>query len=79
LTIDDELLKRARIRALEQGTSVNAVVRQFLEAYAGSPEHQEARRRVIAAARRSRAGTPGGGRIWSREELYEERTRWPRS
>ena len=34
LTIDEETLRRARIRALEQGTSVNAVVREFLQRYA---------------------------------------------
>jgi len=31
LTIDEDLLRRARIRALEQGTSVNARVRKYLE------------------------------------------------
>lgn len=35
LKIDDEVLKRARIRALERGTSVNAVVRDYLASYAG--------------------------------------------
>ncbi len=34
VTIDDEVLKRARLRATEQGTSVNAVVRAYLEQYA---------------------------------------------
>ena len=36
LSIDDEVLRRARIRALELDTSVNAVLREFLEAYAGA-------------------------------------------
>ena len=36
ITIDDETLRRARIHALSQGTSVNAVLREFLESYAGS-------------------------------------------
>jgi predicted HicB family RNase H-like nuclease len=31
VTIDEQLLKRARIRAIEQGTSVNRVVSEFLE------------------------------------------------
>lgn len=31
LKIDEEMLRRARIRALEHGTSVNAVVREFIE------------------------------------------------
>ena len=32
ITIDDELLRRARLRALEQGTSVNALLRDYLTA-----------------------------------------------
>jgi hypothetical protein len=41
ITIDDALLKQARARALEQGTSVNALLRDYLEAYAGSVRQQE--------------------------------------
>lgn len=33
--VDEETLKRARIRALEQGTSVNALIRAFTEDYTG--------------------------------------------
>lgn len=36
ITIDDDLLRRARIRALEQGTSVNAILREYLTAFAGA-------------------------------------------
>jgi len=35
LTIDDDVLRRARIRALEQGTSVNALVREYLTDFVG--------------------------------------------
>ena len=35
ITVDDQVLKRARLRALQEGTSVNAVLRECLEAYAG--------------------------------------------
>src|SRR5450759_5125458 len=41
ITIDDALLRRARMRALEQGTSVNALLREYLVAYAGSAQLQE--------------------------------------
>ena len=33
LAIDEDLLRRARVRAAEQGTSVNAVVRQLIEVH----------------------------------------------
>lgn len=79
LSIDEALLRRARIRALERGTTVNAAVRRFLEDYASDDERLAARRRVVAVARASCAGSEGEGRRWSRDEAYEERTRWPRS
>ncbi len=78
VTIDDETLRRARIRALGQGTSVNAVVRQFLESYAGAEKEQEARSRLVRLARASQATSGKAGRSWSREDLYAERLRRPR-
>jgi plasmid stability protein len=79
LTIEDETLKRARIRAIEQGTSVNAVVRAFLESYAGVDSERRAIQRFLEIAEGSTAGARGRGRKWSRADLYEDRTRWPRS
>lgn len=80
LTIDAEVLKRARIRALEEDTSVNALVRKFLESYADERKAREAReeafRDLKRIARESKASS--GGWKWNREEIYEERTRWPR-
>ena len=36
LAVDDDVLRRARIRALEQGTSVNALIREYLESFGGA-------------------------------------------
>lgn len=88
LTIDDGVLERARIRALEEDKSVNALVREFLESYADERAAREdervAREKREAAfqdlrriARESKASS--GGWKWNRDEIYEERTRWPRS
>jgi predicted HicB family RNase H-like nuclease len=71
LTIDDELLKRARIRALEQDTSVNALVREYLERLAGQAKGQDAIKAVLELAKRSSSGSGPGGRTWTRDELYE--------
>ena len=70
ITVDDDALKRARIRAIEQGTSVNAVLRDFLESYAGVRGEQEAAVREIVALSRS-TGTGRGGNRWTREDLHE--------
>ncbi len=74
ITVDDLTLKRARMRALEEDTSVNAVLREYLEEYAGERrERIEAARRIIEDARRGGAGSGPGGRAWKREDAYEER------
>jgi plasmid stability protein len=78
ITVDDEVLKRARIRALEQGTSVNAVLAERLKAFAGETDLQaRAVRSLLALAKQS--SRSGGkhrakerkGRRWTRDELHE--------
>lgn len=71
ITVDEATLKRARMRALEEGTSVNAVLRGYLEDYAGiRRERREAGRKLLELARNSRAGSGGKG-LPKREELYD--------
>ncbi len=70
ITVDDEALRRARIRALEQGTSVNALLREYLEAYAGTrAEHEQALDRLLTLSHTSRAGR--GSATWTRDELHQ--------
>ena len=71
VSIDGELLKRARIRAIEQGTSVNGLIREYLMTLAGVPPIKQAMDEVIGLARRSRAGSGPSGRNWTREDLYD--------
>jgi plasmid stability protein len=73
LAIDEELLRRARIRAIEEGTSVNAVVREFLTAYAGRDGQVEAITRFLEIADQSQTGSDGTGRSWTREEIHDDR------
>ncbi len=71
ITIDDEVLKQARIRALEQGTSVNALLRGYLVAYAGDKHAVTAARELLEMARRSSSGSGEEGRTWTRDEIHE--------
>ena len=73
LTIDDEVLKQARLRAIEQGTSVNAIVRAHLESFAGVDRSARGRRRVLELADASSSGSGEGGRGWTRDELHDRR------
>ena len=70
ITVDDEVLKRARLRATEQGTSVNAVVRDYLEEYAGTRSAQEqALAKLLALSEQTRSKR--GRRKWTRDDLHE--------
>jgi hypothetical protein len=70
IAIDDEVLKRARLRALQEDTSVNAMLRDTLETYAGvKAERESAMVDLLRLARDAPAGSRG--RRWTREEVYE--------
>lgn len=68
LVIDDDLLLRARKRALDQGTSVNALVRNYLEQYVRHVDQVEATRAFVAMAAACGGRSDGP---WTREELHE--------
>ena len=57
LAIDEDLLRRARVRAAEQGTSVNAGVRQLIEGYSSSDRAENARKRLVALSITSAASS----------------------
>jgi hypothetical protein len=71
LSIDGDLLKRARMRALERDSSVNALVREFLERLAGQTTAREGMRALLDLAKHSDSGSGPEGRTWTRDELYE--------
>lgn len=71
ITVGEETVKRARIRALEEGTSVNALLREYLEEYSGvRRERQEAWRKIQEIAKNSKFSSGGKG-LPKREELYD--------
>ena len=70
IVVDDDTLKRARIRAIQDNTSVNAVVREYLTAYAGADRHRsEACERLLALSHASTSRR--GGAEWTRDELHD--------
>lgn len=78
ITVDEETLRRARARALEQGTSVNAILSEHLARFARLRDVQtEALDDLFALAAKNRR-TGGakrakrrGRRTWTRAELHE--------
>ena len=86
ISVDDELIKRARVRAIQQGTSVSARIREFLQEYVNESDDLMKKQRADAAARLMQtigaataqtrpgagAAVPGGKkRRTLREDLYE--------
>jgi plasmid stability protein len=70
ITLDDDLLKRARVRAAEEHTSVNAVIREHLEGWVDANRAQA--RAAAALVKRSRtAKSRRGSARWTRDELHE--------
>ena len=51
ISVDDALIKRARVRAIQQGTSVSAKVREFLQQYANESDAALQKQRDDATAR----------------------------
>jgi hypothetical protein len=79
VVIDDDLLRAARIKALQQGTSVNEICRQAIERFA-APLHDPAERmrklrelRAQIQADRLLPGAPQPEPVWpNREAMYDE-------
>ena len=73
ISVNEEVLKRARIRALEENSSVNAVLTRYLEEYARTDElrrrREEALKSLLELADRCQAGR--GDKTWTRDELHE--------
>lgn len=70
ISIEDEVLKKARMRALEEGTSVNALLRDYLERFtAVSAARLSAAERVLAVS--AKATSRRGTAVWNREALHE--------
>jgi hypothetical protein len=70
ITVNDDSLKKARIRALQEGTSVNARLQEYLDSYSGARRAQQnAVERILMMSRQSKSRR--GERDWSRDELHE--------
>jgi hypothetical protein len=72
IAIDPETLKKARIKALREGSSVNRLLREYLESYAGLKTKQEKALKDLMDLSKN-AKSRSGGKRWTREELHERR------
>jgi hypothetical protein len=70
LALDEAVLREARRIAAERSTSVNALVREFLQRLTVRESNaRKARRRIAELCRNAKAEV--GERRWSRDDLHE--------
>lgn len=70
IAMDERVLERARSRASQQGTSLDALVRSYVESFASGEESREQAAKILLdLSRKTRSGS--GGRRWTRDELHE--------
>lgn len=71
VTVDEDVLVRARIRALQQGTSVDALIREYLKRFVGDSPTWPAVEDLLSIARRVHSGSGYDGRKWKRDDAHD--------
>lgn len=70
IALDESLLREARRIAADRSTTLNAMIRGFLEEIAQQESRAvKARHRIVELCREARAEV--GPRTWTRDELHE--------
>jgi hypothetical protein len=76
LSIDEQIATRARERLRAVGKSLNQEIRDHLQHLAGGDDDLE--RDIEFFVKTSGIGKPEAGWKWNRDEIYEDRLKWPR-
>lgn len=69
LSADRKLVEKARRFALQQGKSLNQMIREYLEALAGQPQDLSKVQQLFDLMDEGKGALEG--RTWTREELHE--------
>ena len=75
LSIDEQIVERAREKLRATGKTVNQEIREHLEHIVGDDELESA---IEFFLKTSGKGKAEAGWKWNRDELYEDRIKWPR-
>jgi hypothetical protein len=71
LAIDEQILRRARIRAMQRGTSVNALVRDYIARLAGESEAADGVADFLEIVSGGGASSGPHGRTWTRDDVHD--------
>jgi hypothetical protein len=75
LSIDEQLVERAREKLRAVGKTVNQEIREHLEHIVGDDDSE---RDIEFLEKTAGLGNPEPGWKWNREDAYEDRMKWPR-
>ena len=69
ISLDETIVRKARMRAIAEGTSVSAKVREYLAQYVQEGAENKAGQGFLDIARESQANQ--SNMSWSREDAYD--------
>ncbi len=77
ITVDETVLQRARVRAVQRRESVNSYLAEVLRQYADQPEQPSISATVatVIATHQQTSGQGGAtvqARAWTRDDLYDD-------
>jgi hypothetical protein len=75
LSIDEQLVERAREKLRATGKTINQEIREHLQSIAGDGDFESA---IEFLQNTSGLGKAEPGWKWNRDEIYEDRVEWPR-
>lgn len=75
LSIDEQIVERAREKLRATGKSINQEIREHLQHVAGDDQLEHD---LEFLTQTSGLGRPEPGWKWNRDEIYEDRLQWPR-
>ena len=75
LSIDEQVVERAREKLRAMGKSLNQEIRDHLRQVVGDEDIEA---EIEFFVRTSGQGKPDPGWQWNRDEIYEDRLKWPR-
>jgi predicted amidohydrolase YtcJ len=75
LSIDEQIAERAREKLRATGKSLNQEIREHLQHLVGDDDLERA---IELFVKTSGQGKSDPGWKWNRDELYEDRIKWPR-
>jgi hypothetical protein len=76
LSIDEQIVERAREKLRATGKSINQEIREHLQHLAGDDGQLE--RDIEFLQKTAGLGKPDAGWKWNRDEIYEDHIKWPR-